>query len=204
MSKDDLKFWQEEKEVRAILCRDSSFFGTPVIDFDVLLNCLDDKTLVFLCCSSEKKAQHYQSVILEKCSEAQCVIINNYDEVYIDISGRCNLRCRSCQVANHHKESFSYSGRGLMSFELFCKILDKVQMELPYCLGVFLFNYGEPLLSPDLPRMIHEIHSRGMIAIISSNLSLEYNFDSLLIDPPYLDFHKRFTKQLIMVETYIW
>lgn len=60
----------------------------------------------------------------------------------------------------------------------------KVQMELPYCLGVFLFNYGEPLLSPDLPRMIHEIHSRGMIAIISSNLSLEYNFDSLLIDPP--------------------
>ena len=71
-----------------------------------------------------------------------------------------------------------------MSFELFCKILDKVQMELPYCLGVFLFNYGEPLLSPDLPRMIHEIHSRGMIAIISSNLSLEYNFDSLLIDPP--------------------
>lgn len=163
---------------------DIAFFGTPVIDFDVLLNCLDDKTLVFLCCSSEKKAQHYQSVILEKCSEAQCVIINNYDEVYIDISGRCNLRCRSCQVANHHKESFSYSGRGLMSFELFCKILDKVQMELPYCLGVFLFNYGEPLLSPDLPRMIHEIHSRGMIAIISSNLSLEYNFDSLLIDPP--------------------
>lgn len=47
-----------------------------------------------------------------------------------------------------------------------------------------MFNYGEPLLSPDLPRMIHEIHSRGMIAIISSNLSLEYNFDSLLIDPP--------------------
>ena len=86
---------------------DIAFFGTPVIDFDVLLNCLDDKTLVFLCCSSEKKAQHYQSVILEKCSEAQCVIINNYDEVYIDISGRCNLRCRSCQVANHHKESFS-------------------------------------------------------------------------------------------------
>lgn len=71
-----------------------------------------------------------------------------------------------------------------MSFELFCKILDKVQIELPHCLGIFLFNYGEPLLSPDLPKMIQEIHSREMIAIISSNLSVEYDFDSLLIDPP--------------------
>lgn len=163
---------------------DIAFFGVPVVNFEFFLNRLDNNSLVFLCCSSEKKAHRYQSVILAKCSGVQCVIINNYDEVYIDISGRCNLRCRSCQVANHHKESFSYSGRGLMSFELFCKILDKVQIELPHCLGIFLFNYGEPLLSPDLPKMIQEIHSRGMIAIISSNLSVEYDFDSLLIDPP--------------------
>lgn len=161
-----------------------AFFNVPVVDYQDFLNRLDDKTLVFLCCSSEKKARKYKTILLEKCRSVQCVIINNYDEVYIDISGKCNLRCRSCQVTNHHKDSFSYVGRGLMPFELFCKILDKVQRELPHCLGIFLFNYGEPLLSADLPKMIHEIHARGMIAIVSSNLSVEYDFTSLLIDPP--------------------
>ena len=31
----------------------------------------------------------------------QIYILNNKENVYIDISGKCNLRCKSCQVCNN-------------------------------------------------------------------------------------------------------
>ena len=71
-----------------------------------------------------------------------------------------------------------------MTWELFCLILDKVQREIPECTGVFLFNYGEPLLCHELPKMIRELHRRGLVAVVSSNLSLDCNLQALVDAEP--------------------
>jgi MoaA/NifB/PqqE/SkfB family radical SAM enzyme len=45
--------------------------------------------------------------------------------------------------------------KGLMNFDLFKRIVDKFATERVWIDGIAIGNWGEPLLNPDLPRMIH-------------------------------------------------
>lgn len=81
----------------------------------------------------------------------------------IDIVNMCNLDCATCS-----KPAWQENNER-MSFELFTKILDKLQL-----IGirtVELYNYTEPFLHPEIYKFMAEVKRRGLALGISTNLS---------------------------------
>jgi radical SAM protein with 4Fe4S-binding SPASM domain len=76
-------------------------------------------------------------------------------EIQVEVTGACNLACRMCLVRYRPK-----LGRreGAMCFHTFRSIVD----ELPDLEKVTLQGLGEPLLAPDLFRMIEYAAARGI------------------------------------------
>lgn len=92
----------------------------------------------------------------------------------IDIVGTCNLRCPSCPVGNFKAADFTDVARpkGFMEFELFQKVLDKIERESggePF--EVFLYNWGEALIHPRIGNLVGELARRGIRFHISTNLN---------------------------------
>lgn len=89
----------------------------------------------------------------------------------IDVVGTCNLRCPTCPVGN-----FSAADRpkGFIALALFERILDKIVSErVAERPEVWLFNWGEPLLHPELPALIGAVRRRGLPVHLSTNLNVD-------------------------------
>ena len=96
-------------------------------------------------------------------------------DVFIDIVGSCNLRCVMCPQGRSHAGE-RQAPRGRMAPELFDRILSRLADQGfvgPY---VNLYNWGDPLLHPELGRFLEICHRRGLKAIISTNLSYPERF----------------------------
>ena len=82
--------------------------------------------------------------------------------IYIDPINYCNLRCPLCPTGQR------ILGRkwGKMSFDLFQRLVDEIADR-----GYFvnLFNWGEPLLHPQIFDMADYAPGRGLSVRISSN-----------------------------------
>jgi radical SAM protein with 4Fe4S-binding SPASM domain len=76
-------------------------------------------------------------------------------EIQVEVTGACNLACRMCLVRYRPKLG---KGEGAMCFHTFKAIVD----ELPALEKVTLQGLGEPLLAPDLFRMIEYAAGRGI------------------------------------------
>lgn len=99
----------------------------------------------------------------------------------VEVSGRCNLHCISCPRANgsgDHKQA------GFMSLHTFQKVIDKMIAESPFVGNIQMYQWGEPLLNPDLPEMIAHANARGIKCAISSNLNLKADYQSLIRAKP--------------------
>jgi len=100
----------------------------------------------------------------------------------IDIVGTCNLRCPSCPVGNRPD---SPRPKGFMPLEKFAAIIDKILDESPADQPeIWLFNWGEPLLHPDLPAMVELLNERGLSSFLSSNLNINKGLDALIAAGP--------------------
>lgn len=66
---------------------------------------------------------------------------------FIETTLGCNLRCPECAVGGGLIER----SKGMMSYEQFRLIADKIR---PYAKYVYLFIWGEPLLNPDIFKII--------------------------------------------------
>jgi MoaA/NifB/PqqE/SkfB family radical SAM enzyme len=105
--------------------------------------------------------------------------------MYIDPINYCNLHCRLCPTG---RGTLGRSG-GRMPFELFRKLVDQVADRL-YFLN--LYNWGEPLLHPEIFDMAEYAASKGLSVRISSNLNrmrseqarlmVESGLEELLVD----------------------
>jgi radical SAM protein with 4Fe4S-binding SPASM domain len=86
-------------------------------------------------------------------------------EIQVEVTGACNLACAMCLVRYRPK-----LGRreGAMCFHTFRAIVD----ELPELEKVTLQGLGEPLLAPDLFRMIDYASSRGIRMGFNTNGTL--------------------------------
>ncbi len=100
---------------------------------------------------------------------------------YIDIAGFCNLRCPSCPSANMPNVTNS---KGFMKPELLKKIMGKAVGECKV-IGVGLFNWGEPLLHPNLAEMVEIVQSYNVPCSISTNLSYFKNMDKVMKRNPH-------------------
>lgn len=87
----------------------------------------------------------------------------------IDISGICNLKCPSCANSLLPAECH----KGFMSLEDFKnitrKILDEVGLISHFC----LYNWGEPLLHPQIDLFIDYAHQMGIAVAVSTNFSVD-------------------------------
>jgi MoaA/NifB/PqqE/SkfB family radical SAM enzyme len=98
----------------------------------------------------------------------------------IDVVGGCNLRCPTCPVGNQKEMP-----KGIMSLELFSKVLEKIRAENPiYKPDIWLFNWSEPLLNPHLPEFIKKIHEAELTSFISSNLNISDRIDAVMKSNP--------------------
>ncbi len=85
--------------------------------------------------------------------------------VVIDPINICNLDCPLCASKNQNYE------KGKMSLETFKMVLDKI----PSLRVLVLFNWGEPLLHPNIFEMIRYSVSRNIYTITHTNFSLKQN-----------------------------
>lgn len=94
----------------------------------------------------------------------------------IEAVSACNLRCPSCPSGNMPDAK---RPKGAMTPALLAEILDKIEAETerPY---IYLYNWGEPLLNPDLPELVRMVKDKGFQCGISSNLNRSRDFKEIL------------------------
>jgi len=84
--------------------------------------------------------------------------------LYLDVepTNFCNMKCNFCTGQQQGKRS-----RGYMTYQLFCKIANQAKdMGVQ---GIRFLRWGEPLLSPDIFRMISYANSRGLLTHVTTN-----------------------------------
>lgn len=76
--------------------------------------------------------------------------------IRIEPAASCNLRCRHCPTG------LDQSPKGLMSIELFSKLLSQISPFIEEINTVVLYHGGEPLLNPDIVYFIETLKASGV------------------------------------------
>jgi len=101
--------------------------------------------------------------------------------LYIDVVGRCNLKCPSCPMGN---ASVADHVGGSMPPELLRRILEKAVGETkPEFVG--LYNWTEPLLHPRIGELIEIVNGFGLPCYLSTNLNIAKRLDAVMKAAPY-------------------
>jgi radical SAM protein with 4Fe4S-binding SPASM domain len=82
---------------------------------------------------------------------------------HIAPSGICDLSCDLCPSAAPETQ-----GKQLLAFDTFKKFIDETG---DYLLYIILWSWGEPLLNPEIFRMIAYAKERKILSVTSSNLN---------------------------------
>ncbi|MBF0230148.1 MAG: hypothetical protein HQK63_11280 [Desulfamplus sp.] len=131
---------------------------------------------------------HYDLEIADSCEDAGllkgsdyifCRDLNDIDPS-VDISGMCNLKCISCPRGNELKQPT----KGFMSAETYQKVLEKLLKEIPLIGSIQLYTWGEPLLNPELPKIISMTIEAKVLTAISSNLNYSKNMEQIIDAKP--------------------
>lgn len=94
--------------------------------------------------------------------------------IVLEPTNICNLRCASCSSKEGHMP------RGMLTAANAAHFLRDLW---PYLVQVNLFNYGEPLLNPELPEIIALLHDHGVGTHVHSNFNrLDREFADRIID----------------------
>ncbi|MBF0232155.1 MAG: hypothetical protein HQK65_03850 [Desulfamplus sp.] len=98
----------------------------------------------------------------------------------VDVAGMCNLHCISCPRGNwprHRKPGF-------MSADTYSRLINKIVLNDPWTGIITLYNWGEPLLNPELPEIIRLTRDRGLLSAVSSNLAIKKDFEEVVRASP--------------------
>lgn len=99
----------------------------------------------------------------------------------VDIAGVCNLKCLACPRGSDQRTDDKH---GFMSLEIFRAVLDKILAESPFVGNLQLYQWGEPVLHPQLPDIIAYAHERGVRCAISSNLNADVDYARIIASRP--------------------
>jgi len=98
----------------------------------------------------------------------------------VEITGVCNLRCPSCIRSNPQLIS---NGK-FMNFDTYREVILKLTREIPFLYLVDLYIWGEPILNPELPKMVALNNELGIASGLSTNLNDIRNLDAVLASLP--------------------
>jgi len=106
--------------------------------------------------------------------------------IFVDPSSVCNLGCKFCPCGNAHKDLWTKEKKtGLLSYEMFRKIVDGCR-EFPGRIKVLrLYKEGEPLINKRLPDMVRYAKNAGIaesIDFTSNAVLLGHDLSLALID----------------------
>ncbi len=85
-------------------------------------------------------------------------------KISVESGNVCELRCPLCPTGQRDGSA----SKGMLSLETFEKILDQLAPEL---ITVRLYNWGEPLLNPDLVRLCELAYARRVSVKLSTHLN---------------------------------
>ncbi len=85
--------------------------------------------------------------------------------LFVDTMNVCNLRCPLCPTGTGMKGR----RKGRMEPRVFERVLQELG---PYARQLWLYNWGEPLLNPDIFDFVHRAARRGIRTKLSSNMNL--------------------------------
>lgn len=95
------------------------------------------------------------------------------------VSG-CNLRCPTCPVSQQGNQK-----NGLMSVDVFSKIIEKIKLDKKILNpDIWLFNWSEPLLHPQISEFVKITTEVGLTSLISTNLNVAGQLPSLMKSEP--------------------
>lgn len=100
--------------------------------------------------------------------------------IYVDVVGRCNLKCPSCPMGNSFDKD---TPGGSMPPDLLRRILEKAVRELPIDF-VGLYNWTEPLLHPRIGDLVTTVKSFGLKCYVSTNLNVSKRLEDLVRSSP--------------------
>lgn len=105
------------------------------------------------------KSLHYIKIILR----------HNFDDApylaIIETTNTCNLDCPTCPTPRHKLSR----NPQVMNFDNFKKIIDNIKNHAHI---ILLYNTNEPLLHPELPKMIKYCDDNNLYTMISTNATL--------------------------------
>lgn len=99
----------------------------------------------------------------------------------IDVLASCNLSCPSCPVGNMPGLPAPASR---MSPEAFEEILLKIKRETPGTTQIGLYNWAEPILHPELPKLLAIARKHQMPVALSCNFNSSRNLEAILREEP--------------------
>lgn len=119
-----------------------------------------------------------------------------FKRIYIEITSSCNLKCSFCQETLRPPE--------FMSASQFSYILEQVK---PFTNFIYLHVKGEPLLHPELKKILSMCYDSGIIVNITTNGTLiKKNLDTLIKYPVHqinISMHSADDNDCIDMDTYI-
>jgi len=101
-------------------------------------------------------------------------------DCHIDIVSACNLSCPTCVQGNMD----SIPG-GVMSQDLFKKIIIKLKSDFPDLKDIFLYNWTEPFLHNKLPEFVEIVNKADFRCHLSTNLNHIKNLEDMIKNNPY-------------------
>lgn len=84
-----------------------------------------------------------------------------FQRIYIEITNVCNLHCSFCAKSKRSPQ--------FMSTAQFTHILNEIQ---PYCAYIYLHVLGEPLLHPQLKKLLKLAKQKGFFVNLTTNATL--------------------------------
>ncbi len=91
-------------------------------------------------------------------------------DVFVDIVGPCNLRCAMCPQGIL-EQAATDRGKGFMPVELFERVVSYLIAQGYSDKHINLYNWGDPLLHPNIGQILRVCDANGLRAVVSTNLS---------------------------------
>lgn len=92
-----------------------------------------------------------------------------FDRIYVEITNICNLRCSFCPETKRKKET--------MTLDNFNKVIDKIK---DYVKTIYLHVKGEPLMHPDIDKILQRCFEENIRVIITTNGTLIYKVKEII------------------------